>query len=231
MHAPWTDVQEAASVVALVGVPYLIFDKRKRLPHIVFDRGGYAGGSFDRDGLKFGQLTFTGTIKNSSLESNVIEKVFLVVWRTKRKMAVRRYGYGGVAIMDVSGEVIGPPMILAARSSQAVTITCEFPLTGSSDAELFTAKKPIPGIPHFSIQRYEYDLAFEDIEGNLFDRHGYPLSRKSIDLRWSIDSAWEKFKDGKPLPLVKHSLRIAWEEVRFTWKKLLRSLVSTPLEK
>jgi hypothetical protein len=224
MPAVWTDVERASSVVALVGLPYLMIDKRRRLPHLAFERHGVSGEIFDLDNLTFGRITFTGTMKNRSLETNTIEKVYLVVWRTRRRMGVRRYGYGGVRIIDADDQQVGPPLTLAARSSRAVKIICEFPLTGSSDMELFTAKKPLPGLPNYLVQRYDYDLALEDIEGNLFDIHGGPLSRKSIDLRWTLDNAWEQFKDGKRLPLLRHALQIVWEEIRFSWKKLVRVL-------
>ena len=224
MHALWVDVEEASSVVALVGLPYLMLDKRRRLPRLAFERGGSSRETLNRDNLTFGRIRFSGTIKNKSLESNTIDKVFLVVWRTKRRMGVRRYGFGGVQILDEDAKQIGPPLTLPARSSRAVTIICEFPLTGSNDAQLFNATKPLPGNPNFLLPRYEYDLAVEDIEGNLFDINGYSLSRKSIDLRWTIDNAWEQLKDGKPLPLVRHLLQILWEEVRFLWRKCLRFL-------
>jgi hypothetical protein len=224
VHAIWVDIEEASSVVALVGLPYLMLDKRRRLPNLAFEKGGIFRQTFDSDNLTFGRITFSGTVKNKSLESNTIDKVFLVVWRTKRRMGVRRYGYGGVQMLGEDETPIGPPLTLPARSSRTVKIVCEFPLTGSSDAHLFNATKPLPGNSNFLLPRYEYDLAFEDIEGNLFDINGYPLSRKSIDLRWTIDNAWEQLKDGKPLPLVRHLLRIFWEEVRFLWRKLLRFL-------
>ena len=210
MFAVWTDIERASSVVALIGLPYLMIDKRRRLPHLAFDRDGYFRESFERDKLTFGRITFSGSLKNKSLESNTLEKVFLVVWRTKRKKGAHRYGYGGVQIVDADDQQIGPQLTLAAHSSRTVKIICEFPLTGTSDTKLFN--------------RYEYDLALEDIEGNLFDIHGLLLSRKSTDLRWTLDNAWEQFKDGKRLPLVRHSLQIGWEEVRFLWKKLVRLL-------
>lgn len=223
MPAIWTDLIEAGAVVSITGVPYLVYDKRKRLPHLVGSFHSYQRSEFNRDGMEFGRIQFQGTIKNASLEANSVEKVFLVVWRTKRKMNTRRFGYGA-KILDERDDEVGPPLQLPARSSRTVNVVCDFPLTGTNDMQLYRAMMPVAGLATHFLPRYEYELAFEDVDGNLFDKDGIPRSRKSIDLRWTLDNAWERFKDGRPWALLHHGSLIAFEEIRFAWKRFLRMI-------
>jgi len=71
---------------------------------------------------------------------------------------------------------------------------------------------------------HEYELAFEDVLGNLFDKDGLPRNRRGIDLRWTLDNTFEKLRDGNPLPLIWHWIRIASTDAVFFVRRLVRRL-------
>jgi hypothetical protein len=169
-------------------------------------------------------MTFRGSIQNRSLDPNSVEKVYLVVWRTKSKRNTLRFGFGGNVVRDKDDQVIGPPIRFLGRESKQVTIICEFPLTGTQDQRLFTEMMPLPGHPNFQINRYTYELAFEDIAGNLFDKDGLPRSMKTLNLRWTLDNAWQRLRDGHPFDFINHIGAIVVEDVRFAIARLFRSI-------
>lgn len=220
----WLWVERLGAIVAAVGVPYLVLNQRRRLPHFRFlfasgNREQYVDGT-----LTFGRITFQGSIQNRSLEPNTIERVYLVVWRTSRKRNTLRYGYGGIEVRDQAGNLIGPPIAFIPRESKMVTIRCDFPLTGTADQRLFTATTPLVNNPLFAMPTYAYELAMEDVSGNLFDQAGLPRSRKLIDLLWTFDNAWQSFRDGHPAMLMRHTAAIGWEEIRFFVKRRARAI-------
>jgi hypothetical protein len=51
--AYWTDIEEISSVVAIIGVPYLVLDKRKRLPQFKFNFAGSHATTFEQGALQF----------------------------------------------------------------------------------------------------------------------------------------------------------------------------------
>jgi len=169
-------------------------------------------------------LRFTGSIQNRSLEPNTIEKVYLVVWRTKRKRYTHRMGFGGNSVLDKDNNPIGPPVALNGRQSIPVTVVCEFPVKGTADERLFGRMTPLSTIPFLAMPSFlnDYELAFEDVSGNLFDQNGLPRSMKSINLRWTLDNSIDRFKDGQPMALARHVGAMTFEEIRFTVKRMLR---------
>lgn len=221
----WLVLERVSVLVALVGIPYLVHERRKYLPKLVFDLSGSHRTEFEKDGLQFGRASFSGSLKNLSLEPNTVQRVYLVVWRTERRNSTRRFGHGGTTILDENRERVGPPLVLPPRSSKKVRIEVETALDGTEDATLWRATVPAsPDAPHLRLPRYEYELALEDVAGNLFDQKGLPRSRKAIALRWTWNNAWERFKDGNPLPLVRHTVAIFIEDLRFAIKRVLRKI-------
>lgn len=225
MTAFWNMVQIVSGIVTIVGVPYLVYQARKRRPLLKFDSAGQHGHPYeDESGRLRGVLTFRGTLINPSLETNTVSRIYLVVWRTKAKKATRRLGYGGVSVTDPDGE-IGPPIPFPARSARDVVVRCDFGVSGTADEQLFTATRSVSAeAPHLQIPRYKYELAFQDVDGNLLDEEGLPRSLRAIGLRWTMDNAWERAKDGKPLALLKHWMVILREDTRFSVKRLFRAM-------
>lgn len=220
----WTWIERVSALVAAVGIPYLVYERRQHLPQLRFQFSAGQRETFTRDALTFGRVTVEGSIQNGSLDPNTIERVYLVVWRTKRRRNTLRFGFGDIEILDAAGSPLGPPISFKPRESIAVHIKAEFPLTGTADAGLFPALKQLANHPGLALPMYSYELAFEDVMGNLFDADGLPRSRRLIDLLWTFDNAWQRFRDGQPGMLLHHILAIGWEELRFRSRRALRSI-------
>ena len=74
------------------------------------------------------------------------------------------------------------------------------------------------------LPKYHYELAFEDVLGNLFDQNGVLCNRRGMDLRWTLENTFEKLKDGNPLPFIWHWLRILTTDLVFAGRRLIRRL-------
>ena len=138
-------------------------------------------------------------------------------------MNTRRYGFGG-KIFDEKNKEVGPPLYVPARSSLAVSIVCDFPLTGTSDLQLYRSMMPVAGNPPVCLlPRYTYELALEDVDGNLFDKDGwieFAAEDQSICAGHLIMRG-NGSRMGKPWALIHHASLIGFEEVRFAVKPLL----------
>jgi hypothetical protein len=219
MDSVWLLLERIAVVVTLLGLPYLVVSNRRRVPRFSFSFTGGQREFFDRDNLEFCRFTFRGTVRNQSLDENSIERIYLVVWR-KGKKGTRRFGLG--AVVEEGGVQVGEPLHFSGRQSRRLEIRFEVPLTGSGEAQLTTATVPIGTSGNVQFPKYEYELAFEDVLGNLFDRDGLPRNRRGIDLRWTLDNTFEKLRDGNPFPLLWHLLRIVVTDVVFFFKRQIR---------
>jgi hypothetical protein len=224
----WTWLERAGALVALFGLPYLIYDRRRRLPHIRFDFYGSNGTAFQRGNLQFGRIEFQGAIRNRSLEPNSLHRLWLVVWRNRRHSSSLRFGFGGNEIYDLQGVALGPPLALGARQSLRVRIVCEFPLTGTQDAQLFTEMRALPIPSGGFLPAHEYELVFEDVSSNMFDQRGFPVSRRLIELKWTLPNVSIHWRAGShqiaARLLLRHVLGRATEEVRFAAKRVLAVL-------
>lgn len=220
----WTAIERVSAVVALGSLPYLVRQQRKRKADIGWDFKSSHREVVNQGSLDYGVAHFTGSLKNQSLEDNTVQRVWLVVWRTSKRRATRRLGHGDAAILDGSGAQIGPTLHLPARQSRDVSIRFKFPLTGTADAPMFEATAPTHPGSRIEAARYEYSLGFEDVAGNFFDDHGKLRSLRSLNLRWTLDNAWERLKDGHPMPILKHLSIMWWEDFTFAVRRALRSI-------
>jgi len=120
-----------------------------------------------------------------------------------------------------TGNPVNLPRLFAAR--EGLRIEVEYKIIGwdkSHQAELLTAQKPI-GDGKFFLDRYHYVLAFEDINGHLFDQEGRMRNRKEIDLRWTLPNSLRGVEHGITLAFVKHKLQIYKSRMLFTVKKAM----------
>ncbi len=220
----WLILERISAIVSLVGVPYLVNNKRKSLPRLSFDFAGSSGESFKKDQREYYRFRFEGAIKNHSIETNTIQRIFLVVWRDKRKTDTRRFGFGGTVIKDSNGQQIKEPIKFDPKESKKLTIIFESIVEGTSDKELLAALTPIQPGSQYYLPKYRYELAFEDISGNLFDQNGFIKNRKTIDLKWTLPNTFESLRDGNPIPFIKHKTAIYFSDTFFQFRKLMRFL-------
>jgi hypothetical protein len=226
----WQIITGAASVVTIVGLPYLVVSYRKRVPRFSFGFSGSAKSELKRDGLDMGRLQFQGSVRNQSLDPNSIEQIRLVIWKTKCRRGTHTFGYVPLEITE-NGIAQHLPLSFSARESKTLTLVYEIPLTGTHEAELFRALQPvapdIPGAPlgaTLYLPKYQYELAFKDVLGNLFDQDGLLRNEKGIGLRWTLENTFRQLKDGHPLPYARHLVSIFATDVVFFVRRNLRRM-------
>jgi hypothetical protein len=194
----WSTVSDVAAVITILGLPYLVVSYRKRAPRFSFSFAASSREEFTRDGIQFSRCRFVGLIKNESLDPNSIERIHLVIWKSKRKRGSRMFGY--VPSVRDSGAEHPLPLRFDGRQGRQLELSYEVPMN-PNEAELFRAVKPFtpPSGNVHDLPKYELELAFEDISGNLFDRDGLLRNRRGIDLRWTLENTFRELKDGHPL--------------------------------
>ncbi len=206
------------------GIPYLVNDRRKRNPRFSFEFAGTSGQPFNRDGKAWYRFTFEGSIKNHSIETNTLQRIFLVVWRDKKRTDTRRFGHGSTDIHDTNGTQVKEPIKFEPKESKKLTIIFESIVEGTSDKEILSVLEPIQPGSQYYLPKYQYELAFEDINGNLFDKNGYLKNRKTIDLKWTLPNTFNALRDGNILPFIKHKTSIYLSDLLFQLKKFQRFL-------
>jgi hypothetical protein len=222
----WQIILNIGSVSGLIALAYTIFSNLRRRPKFKFDFSS-RGGDFSEEGnLLFDTLKFTGTLKNQSLDPNSISKIYLVVWKNRKLNETLRFGYGGVTIKNtVNNEEIKLPLSFAPREAMALEIKCKFAVTGTPDDELLDIRGFVPIRPgsKFLRPKYDYELAFEDVNENLFDQKGELCNSEEKDLRWTLPNSTRDINNSIYLPFIKHKFKIAWSRVKFRWKIILQS--------
>ena len=218
----WAVVNDTASVVSLLGLPYLVVSNRRRVPRFSFDFSSSTREFTNRDNMAWCRFTFSGLVRNQSLDQDSIQRIFLVVWHNKRHKATRRFGFGARILEN--GVDLHEPIAFGPREGKKLEISFEVALTGSDDARLATETQPITPGSNLHLPKYEYELAFEDISGNLFDRHGALINRRGLDLRWTIGNTMESLKGGNPLPFFSHWSKIYITDAIFFARRMVRRL-------
>lgn len=220
----WDLVLKIGSISGLVALFYTITQNLRRKPKFKFDFSGSSGHAFTQDNIDYYRYSFDGDIKNQSLDPNSITKIFLVVWANKKRSSTLRFGYGNVAIIDSVVGLISLPLSFAPREVRKVKITFKFPVSGTGDKQLLSEFKPIQPGSQFVILKHEYNLAFEDVNENLFDDKGIERNRKEIDLMWTFPNAAKDFQNGKFWPLVAHIAMILIAKLKFSLKIILSNI-------
>jgi len=226
----WSTVSDISAVVTIVGVPYLVASYRRRTPRLSFSFSGSAREAFDdQDGRAYCRFIFQGSVRNASLDPNSIEKIYLLVWKSRRKKGVRTYGSYSPTVTE-GGSELPLPIRLDARQGRTLRVVFEVALDGHV-VELVNAVQPlspaIPGTPpgaQLYLPKYTFELAFEDIAGNFFDQDGTLRNRRGIDRRWTLENTFRHLKDGNPLPFLKHITWIGMGDAVFFVKRNVRRL-------
>lgn len=217
----WTLLERIAAVVAVVSLPYLVIKARQGQPRFSFQLAGSYREFFNRDNLDYCRMHFTGTLKNHSTKPNSVQRIILVVWSDPKKRSVKRFGFG-VSRIECEGVDLHEPLLFDAKEGKTLNVDFEIPLTGTSDKELVEAFRAIG--ENMYLPQYEYELAFEDTDGHLFDQEGILRNRTAIDLRWTLPNTYQQLTEGRMLPFLRHLGKIYWASARFTIRKFIRSL-------
>jgi len=220
----WQIILNIGSISGLIALIYTIFQSLRKRPKFKFYFSGIHGQSSHEDKLEYYTFTFNGTLKNQSLDPNSIIRIFLVVWKNRKKNETLRFGHGGMTIKNnANNEEISLPITFTPREAMALEIQCKFPVTGTSDDKLLREFVPVQPNSQFLLPKHEYELAFEDVNENLYDHKGTLCNREEIDLRWTLPNSTRNIHNGIYWPFISHKFKIIWTRIRFRWKIIFQS--------
>lgn len=220
----WQLVERLGAIVAIFGLPYLVLKERRNISRFSYDFGASSGKSYVKGDKQYREFTFSGTIKNHSLNPNTISRIYMVVWSNRRQCATLRFGYGRYKITDEDKNQYKVPVIFAPREAKRLEIVYDSIITGTADEKILKEFTPVrPGSDLF-LPKHTYELAFEDPDGNLFDQNGKLLSLKLINLNWTLENTFKQLKNGKYWPFIKHRTKIQVELIKLRWRRAVRAL-------
>lgn len=206
------------SVSGLLVLPYTIVHASKRRPRLKFDFS-YTSRSEVREDNEYGDcccLTFSGTIKNRSSDTNSISKIYLVVWvDNKKRNSVFRLSFGGI-LLDEKEKKLTLPLELPPRTGKMMQIYFKIPVTGTSDERLL--KEHLPDV--YNLPKYRYELCFEDTDENFFDQQGRLRNLEEINLRWTLPNTMQEMQKGNFVPFLKYMFQIQKSKVFFLLKRI-----------
>jgi hypothetical protein len=220
----WNVIERTSAVVALFGVPYLIIEKRRHLPRFSFDFSGQEGQGFKKDSHNYYKFTFTGTVINHSLDTSTILRFYLVVWDDKKKVSTLRFGFGAHSIDDNSGTLYKEPVLFSPKESKKLTVVFESIIDGTQDEKLLSEIEPVFENSNVYLPKHRYELVFEDSDHNFFDQNGNIITKKLIDLNWTLENTFKDLKKGNSWPYRKHKLKIKKAMWGLKAKRFVRKL-------
>lgn len=220
----WSMLTNVGAVAGIFALPYTMFQAMRNRPRIVFENTGTPREAREDQGHQYVNLNFNGNLKNRSNTPNSIVKIGLTVATNRSKSARLRDGFSGEKIFESSTE-ISLPIHLEPKQSRELNIVCSV-LVANEDARLLQESVPRFDGNRFIEAKYNYELLFEDVNGNTFDMEGHFVNEKMHVLRWCdwSDAIGHLQRHFNPLPAVRvlwHMLR-CW--IRFRVRVLLISL-------
>ncbi|WP_298188828.1 hypothetical protein [Metallibacterium sp.] len=213
------------SFCGLLALPYLVLQNVRSRPKFSFDFHGSSGKHTQLPGVHQYRYEVQGTLKNRSLDPNAIIKIYLVAWANKSKTSYLRNGFGGLTVNDdASKQPLSLPLRFEAREAKGVQVVFEIPVTGTVDERILSEHEPI--VPGASVlrQKNEYELCFEDINGNLFDATGLQINSAEAALRWTLPNTVRQFQDGRTWPFFKHYTQILRAKMKFRTRLVAQAL-------
>lgn len=231
-------IKEALHLALSLGVSfallYTIFGSLRKSYKLKFESSWSSGFGFHTylpDKLTYATIVFKGLLKNQSLDPNTLTDVYLVVWRNYKRNSTIRYGCAGVTVKNLeSGQEIKLPLLLEPREAKNLEITIEFPVTGTSDQKIlgsYNTNKPTAYVVKNRLERLllgwkmranrktNYELAFEDVNENLFDMSGNLRNKREINLQHTLSNylGWKWYRQ---------KVKIYWVRFKFFGKLLLK---------
>lgn len=211
------------SLSGIVALFYTIVNASKRRPRLKFDFSGMSGKGVRKDDVigEYYIFEFNGTIKNQSLETNSILKIYLIVWAdNKKRNSALRLGFGGeVSDLD-TGVTIPLPLELAPKVGRKLKIVFEIPVKGTTDDQLLKEFMPVGESGSLYLPKHNYELCFEDTDDNFFDQQGRLRSLGEINLRWTLPNTIKELQKGIFLPFLIHMLSIQRSKIFFLFKRI-----------
>ena len=216
---------KVGSFCGLLALPYLVFQNIRSRPKFSFDFYGGSGQHIRLSGVDQYRYKVGGTLKNRSLDPNAIVRIYLVAWADKGKTSYLRYGFGGLTVFDAaSKQPLHLPLRFEVREAKAIEVVFEIPVKGTADERILSEHEPVaPGASALR-QKNEYELCFEDINGNVFDATGSQINSTEAKLRWTLSNTTRQFQDGRIWPFLKHYAQILRARLKFRTRLVAQAL-------
>lgn len=212
---------DLGSISGLLLLPYTVLRAIRNRPRLKFDFSGMSGTAVKKSDAigDYYRFEFTGTVKNQSLETNSILKIYLVVWTdNKKRNSALRLGFGGI-VLDDHKTTLSLPIELTPKTGMKLKIIFEIPVKGTSDERLLTTLEPVDPNFRFYLQKYHYELCFEDTDENFFDQQGRLRNLEEINLRWTLSNTMKALQADNVIPFLKHMFLIQKSKIFFSLKK------------
>jgi len=211
------------SIAGIISLFIAIFASLRKKPKFSFDSTHFFGHIDSNDDKKY-IFEFTGIIKNHSIEQNTIIRIYLVVWGDKKNYSTLRFGYHGLKIENIqTNQGIELPLSFSPREAKKLKIIYDIDYI-ERDKKLIDAIEPFkPSLSSF-VHKYEYELVFEDINENYFDRFGKIINIEEHNLRWVLPNYVNDLQEGNSKPLSTHRRKIFKSRLKFRIKKFFQNI-------
>lgn len=218
-------MDKVGSFCGLLALPYLILQNVRSRPRFSFDFHGSSGQHTQLHGLHQYRYEVEGTLKNRSLDPNAIVRIYLVAWANKSKTSYLRNGFGGLTVYDTASQKpLSLPLRFEAREAKSIKAVFEIPVAGTADERILSEHEPVVQGASVLRQKNEYELCFEDINGNLFDATGLQINSAEAALRWTLPNTVRQFQDGRIWPFFKHYAQILRARLKFRTRLVAQAL-------
>lgn len=217
----WSSLFDLGGIVALVGVPYLIWGGRTKRKHFDFDFAG-SSGLVSQNGKSY-TWTFEGVIKNRSEVPNTITKIYLAVWKNYKRNSYLRFGHDNMVVEDANtGSILNLPLYFDPREAKKVTVKRTATVNqGDADARILTQRTEFPVGSGLFLPKFTYELVFEDVDKNYFDQHGVIRDINEANLWFTLGNSYRKLDDADFVPIVAHFIQIFIQKIQFFIRRLL----------
>lgn len=213
----WHIILKLGPIAAFIALGYSISQNLRKTAKFSFNFEGSSRSPYERDGKPFCKLTIGGTLKNQCLENNCITEIHTIVWDKKKRHTTLRHWTHLTEIFNITDDVVVKlPLPLNGYQAKKIRVTIDMIAQGNSDEHILHAYDEIA--PGFRIPKYEYQLMFEDVNGNIFGADWKLRNREVSDLWFTIGNTTHALKRGNPLPLIGHYLSIQWSRIKFRVK-------------
>ncbi len=214
---------DLGSLIALIGVPYLIVSHRSDRQNLKFifssSAGNYNAGT---DEYKW---ETGGIIKNCSNKENTIVRIYRIVWKNLKRNSYLANSLANIEVLDLaSNEKIILPLYLLHKRAYKLRVTTKFNVRGTSDERILSEREEIMPGSRIFLPKHRYELCFEDIDGNFFDQRGKLVNLEEADLWWTLENTFTYLKDWDIFPFFKHSIMITKSKIKFFLKVTLWNL-------
>ncbi len=212
------------SVSGLISLIYLVFQNLRKRPRFKLDFLGSTGEHFESGGLRQYRYSYSGILKNLSLEPNSVIRFHLVVWGNKKKTSSLRFGHGGTVKDESTNTTLKLPILFTPKEAKHLSIVFEIPVTGTADERLL--QEHVEMKPGSGLYRpvHEYEICIEDTIENFFDSQGNQINREETDLRWTLPNTIHDLQQGRILPFLVHLYRIMRSRIKFRFRAAMQTL-------